>query len=134
MSIIQVLSGTAITIILCSCTGVNSYNQELNNEVGHTRAELLSKFGRPSRVYHLKNGDEIIAYIFYNKAVLDDKDFKKNHDFLTENKMYYPFTYGGEINLVNDKMENEEYCNTKFYLQNNEVTSWQWRGNGCSEL
>lgn len=121
---------------LSSCATSQKYNEELNQELGKTSAQLISSFGQPTKVKKLANGDEIITYISINYQVLPYPNYYFNTDFMTEDEMFYPFTYGEDVIPVGNFMGETitEYCKTDFYLKNDIVSSWQWRGNACVAL
>lgn len=118
---------------LAACATSQNYTNQLNGELGKTSQQLMNKYGNPTHVKKLANGDEIISYVSVNYQVLPSPNYYFNNDFLTEDEMFAPFTYGGNEIPVGNFMGQviTDYCNTKFYLKNNIVTSWQWRGNSC---
>ena len=120
-------------LALAACATSQKYNTELNNEIGKTSQQLMSKYGSPTHVKRLANGDEIISYVNINQQVLPSPNYYFNNGFMTEDEMFAPFTYGGNEIPVGNFMGEvvTDYCNTKFYIKNNIVTSWQWRGNAC---
>ncbi len=122
---------------LCSCATSAKYNQKLNNDLGKTYEQLTQEYGSPSIIKHLKNNDMIVTYVNVNTELLPDPNYFPNEtDFLTEDEMFYPFTYGGNEIPIGSFMGQEivNYCQTKFYLHNNIVTSWSWKGNSCVSL
>lgn len=112
------------------------YNARLNGELGKTSQQLISAFGQPSKVRKLANGDEIISYVSINYQVIPAPNYYFNTGFMTENELFDPFTYGDDEIPVGDFMGETitDFCKTDFYLTNNVVTSWQWRGNACDAL
>ena len=123
----------SITLTLGACATSQNYTNQLNQEIGKTTEQLIGKYGQPSKVKRLDNGNEIITYVSLNQQVLPDPDYEFNNDFLTEDEMFYPFTYGGSIIPVGNFMGDviTDYCKTDFYIKNNIVTSWQYNGNSC---
>lgn len=123
----------ACAIWLSACATSQNYTNQLNNELGKTSQQLMSKYGNPTHIKKLANGDEIISYVNINYQVLPSPNYYFNNDFMTEDEMFAPFTYGGNEIPVGNFMGEviTDYCNTKFYIKNNIVTSWQWRGNAC---
>lgn len=123
----------SLSIVLSACATSENYINQLNQEIGQTSQQLIGKYGQPSKVKKLADGTEIISYISINQQVLPDPDYDFNNDFLTEDEMFYPFTYGGNIIPVGSFMGEiiTDYCKTDFYLKNNLVTSWQYKGNSC---
>lgn len=133
----KALFSAAIAVLaLSACATPQKYDAELNAELGKTQNQLLQKYGTPTRTKKLANGDEIISYVSINYQVLPSTNYYFNTDFMTEDEMFYPFTYGGtEIpvgNFMGDVIT--DYCKTDFYLKNNIVTSYQWKGNACVAL
>lgn len=128
------LTAAAIAICLLSaCASPQKYNRRLNRELGKTEQQLIADFGNPSSVKKFSNGDEIISYVNLNYQLIPDPDYAFSTGFMTEDEMFTPFTFGGnEIPVGNFMGETiTDYCKTDFYLSNNVVTSWQWRGNAC---
>lgn len=123
----------SLSIVLSACATSENYINQLNQELGQTSQQLIGKYGQPSKVKRLQDGTEIITYISINQQVLPDPDYGFNNDFLTEDEMFYPFTYGGNIIPVGSFMGEiiTDYCKTDFYIKNNIVTSWQYKGNSC---
>lgn len=123
----------ALALGLTACATAQNYNNKLNADIGKTAQQLMNQYGNPTHVKRLANGDEIFSYVNVNQQVLPSPNYYFNTDFMTEDEMFAPFTYGGnEIPIGNFMGEVvTDYCNTKFYLKNNVVTSWQWRGNSC---
>jgi hypothetical protein len=121
---------------LCSCATTQKYETVLNGELGKTAQELQSSWGMPTKVKKLSNGNEIITYLTVNYQVLPDPSYDFNNGFLTEDEMFYPFTYGGSALPVGSYMGDvvTEWCKTDFYLKNGIITSWQWKGNACVAL
>ncbi len=125
-----------IILSISACATPQKYNNKLNQELGKTSEQLINTFGQPAKIKRLANGDEIITYISINYQVLPDPNYYDNTDFMTEDEMFYPFTYGEDVIPMGNFMGETitEYCKTDFYLKNNIVTSWQWKGNACVAL
>ncbi len=123
----------ALIMGLSACATSENYTAQLNGEVGKTAQQLTAKYGTPTHVKRLANGDEIFSYVSVNEQVLPDPNYYFNTGFMTEDEMFAPFTYGGNAIPVGNFMGEvvTDYCKTKFYLKNNIVTSWQWSGNSC---
>ena len=123
----------ALTSGLVACATSQKYTNQLNNDIGKTSEQLMTQYGNPTHIKRLANGDEIISYININYQVLPSPNEYFNTGFMTEDEMFSPFTYGGNEIPVGNFMGEviTDYCNTKFYIKNNIVTSWQWRGNAC---
>lgn len=129
---------TLITLLLCltACATSQNYEAKLNQEIGKTAEQVMAKYGSPTHVKRMANGDEIISYTSINQQVLPAPNYYFDTGFMTEDEMFYPFTYGGSEIPVGNFMGEvvTDYCNTKFYLKNNVVTSWQYKGNSCVAL
>lgn len=122
-----------LLITVTACATAQNYENMLNREIGQSSNALINKFGAPTSVKRFKNGDEIITYTHINNQVVPSPNYYFNTDFMTEDEMFAPFTYGGNAIPVGNFMGEviTEYCQTKFYLKNNIVTSWQYKGNAC---
>lgn len=125
-----------IIFLFSACATSQKYNERLNQEIGKTSQQLLSSYGTPTHTKRLANGDEIITYISINYQVIPDPNYYFNTNFMTEDQMFEPFTYGNNTIPIGDYMGEviTDYCSTSFYLRNNIITSWQWRGNSCVAL
>lgn len=126
---------TFLTLLLTitACATTKNYENMLNQEIGLSSNTLLNKFGTPTSVKRLANGDEIITYTHINNQIVPSPAYDFNTGFMAEDEMFAPFTYGGNVIPVGNFMGEviTEYCQTKFYLKNNIVTSWQYQGNAC---
>lgn len=126
---------TILGFVLClnACATSQKYTAQLNNDIGKTSQQIMNKYGNPTHIKRLANGDEIISYVNVNYQVIPSPYYDYNTGFLTEDEMFAPFTYGEDTIPVGNFMGEviTDYCNTKFYIKNNRVTSWQWRGNAC---
>jgi len=122
-----------IVTCLCACATPQKYAQKLAAETGKTEQQLIAAWGKPSQVKELQNGDKILTYTFKNNQILPESEFYNDMGLMDEDELFYPFTYGGnEIpdgNFLGQTIT--DYCQTKFYLKNNTVTSWQYKGNAC---
>jgi hypothetical protein len=122
-----------ITLCLCACATPQKYEQKLIKETGKTEQALIASWGKPSQIKELSNGDKILTYTFKNNQVLPEPEFYNSIGLMDEDEMFYPFTYGGDMipdgNFLGENIT--DYCQTKFYLKNNIVSSWQYKGNAC---
>jgi len=133
---LKLTSIIALILIITSCATSQNYSAKLNLDIGKTSQQLISQYGNPTKVHRLSNGDEIITYTFLNYSLIPSPEYDFDNSFYTEDELFTPFTQGyDEIpidNYMGDIVKN--YCKTKFYLKNNIVTSWQWKGNSCVAL
>ena len=122
-----------ITLCLSACATPQKYEQKLSQETGKTEQQLIASWGKPSQSRELSNGDKILTYTFKNNQVLPAPQYYNDMGLLDEDEIFYPFTYGGDMipdgNFLGETVT--DYCQTKFYLKNNIVTSWQYKGNAC---
>ena len=116
----------------------NSATTKVCPEAAEAALKAMTEiYGNPSSTKKLSNGNMIITYVNINTELLPDPNyFPDNSDFLTEDEIFYPFTYGGNIIPVGNFMGEEitNYCETKFLLKNNHITSWSLKGNSCVAL
>jgi len=125
-----------IIFSFCACATAQKYEAKLNQEVGKTSEQLMKSFGNPTQVKRFKNGDMVVIYTYREEELVPSPDVFDSGDFVTEDEAFYDFTYGGyEIPIgseAGDLITN--YCQTRFYLKNNVVQSWQYKGNACVAL
>ncbi|MBP5698970.1 MAG: hypothetical protein J6W96_05540 [Alphaproteobacteria bacterium] len=123
-------------LCLCACATIQKYEQKLNSYIGQDKQQLIASWGQPYQIRQLANGEQILTYVSINKQVLPDPNYDFGTNFLTEDEMFYPFTYGGNAipdgNFMGETIT--DYCQTKFHIKNNYVTSWQYKGNACVAL
>ena len=133
---INILHLITLILMLSSCATSQNYSNKLNSEIGKTTQQLISQYGQPTKVKRFPNGDEIITYTHINYSLIPSPNYDFDNSFYTEDELFTPFTEGyNEIpidNFMGDIVKN--YCQTKFYIKNNLVRSWQWKGNSCVAL
>ena len=121
-------------IIFClnACATNAKYEEKLSSELGKTEQQIISSWGQPNQIKEFKNGDKILTYLSINNQVIPIGGYY-DMSMLDEDEIFAPFTYGGNIipdaNFLGETVT--DYCQTKFYLSNNHVTSWQYNGNAC---
>lgn len=122
-----------IILSLTACATAQKYEAKLNGEIGKTSEQLMADFGNPTQVKKLKNGNMVIIYTYREDDLIPSPDVFDSGDFVTEDEAFYDFTYGGyEIPIGNEAGDLiTNYCQTRFYLKNNIVQSWQYKGNAC---
>lgn len=123
-------------ISLSGCATPQKYNQKLNLDIGKTSQQIISQYGNPTKIQHLANGDDIITYTSINYSLIPSPQYDFDNSFYTEDELFTPFTQGYNEIPIGDYMGDivQNYCQTKFYLRNNIVSSWQWKGNSCVAL
>lgn len=132
----KIISLLSMALMITGCATPEKYEAKLNREIGKTSEQLVSDFGTPTQTKRQPNGDMIITYIFHNQEIIPAPDVFDNSDFLTVDEEFYPFTYGGYGIPIGNEMGEviTEYCQTRFYLKDNIVNSWQTKGNACVSL
>jgi hypothetical protein len=132
----KVIGQFLLIFSLTACATAQKYEAKLNQEIGKTSEQLMASFGNPTQVRKMKNGDMVIIYTYREDDLIPSPDVFDSGDFVTEDEAFYDFTYGGyEIpigNVAGDLVTN--YCQTRFYLKNNIVQSWRYKGNACVAL
>ncbi len=122
-------------LTLFACATRDDYDTALNDMLGASDAEIQAKFGRPSAMKILENGDIILSYTKIDDIFVPSEFYTYNqgNEINGMDATYSPFlnTY-----LFSDEPGNIGYdakyiCKTIFLLQNNKVTSWKWQGNNC---
>ena len=122
-----------ICFTLSACATPAKYEAELAKLQGKTEQQLISSWGQPTNTKELPNGNKILTYTYLNKQILPAPEFYNNMGLMDEDEIFYPFTYGGNVipdgNFLGETIT--EYCQTKFFIRRNIVTSWQYKGNAC---
>ena len=120
---------------LNACATTANYEKKLSLELDKTEQQLIAAWGKPNQIKQQANGDKILIYTFINHEVLPISGYY-DMSMMDEDEIFAPFTYGGNIipdgNFLGENIT--DYCQTKFYLTNNRVTSWQYKGNACVAL
>ena len=123
---------TAFILLLSACATTAKYEEKLAAQIGSSEQQLITDWGQPNQIKELSNGDKILIYTDISNEVIPAPGYY-NFNMMTEDDIFYPFTYGGDIipdgNFLGENIT--DYCQTKFYLKNNIVTSWQYKGNAC---
>lgn len=116
-----------------ACATAQKYEAKLNGEIGKTSEQLMTDFGNPTQVKRMKNGDMVVIYTYHEDDLIPSPDVFASGNLVSEDDAFYDFTYGGyEIPIGNDVGDLvTNYCQTCFYLKNNIVQSWQYKGNAC---
>ena len=121
-----------LILTLTACATTAKYEVKLAQQVGKNEQQLIAAWGQPNQIKNQANGDKILIYTNVSDEVIPAPGYY-NMDLMTEDDIFYPFTYGGEVipdgNFLGETIT--DYCQTKFYLKNNIVTSWQYKGNAC---
>ncbi|MBR5599020.1 MAG: hypothetical protein IKW39_03170 [Alphaproteobacteria bacterium] len=133
----QLITTLILSTILTACATSYKYTQKLNQDVGKTFSDITQEYGNPSSIKRYANGDMIISYVYLNTSLLPDPDYGYDAtSYMTEDEEFAPFTFGGDEIPIGSYMGEivTNYCNTKFYLKNNIVTSWSYKGNSCVSL
>jgi len=121
-----------LILILSACATTAKYEAKLAKQVGLSEQQLITAWGQPNQIKELSNGDKILTYTDISNEVLPISGYY-DMGMMTEDDIFYPFTYGGDVipdgNFLGETIT--DYCQTKFYLKNNIVASWQYKGNAC---
>ena len=128
----RLLPCAILILTLTACATTAKYEAKLARQVGNSEQQLIAAWGEPNQIKDLKNGDKILIYTDVSDEVIPVSGYY-DMGMMTEDDIFYPFTYGGDVipdgNFLGQTIT--DYCQTKFYLKNNIVTSWQYKGNAC---
>ncbi len=107
-----------LSVLVAGCATQEKYAQMLNNYVGFSEEELVSRMGPPDNVYELNKNTKYLTYKreyrYYNPPSATTHFWG--------NTAYTDFHGGYEQKL---------WCNTTFTLKNRVVENYRFEGNNC---
>lgn len=122
--------------MLCSCATSQKYALKLDQDIGKTEQQILNEWGTPQEIQTKANGLKEITYVYKSEQVLPITNYSYINEYMDEDEMFDAFTYGGnEIpdgNFLGETIQ--EKCFTTFYLKNNTVISYKFKGNACVSI
>ncbi len=126
------LLGVGLTLSACAST--QKYDQMLNSWVGKPETALLKSWGAPSARKINADGSQVITFTQVQDITVPSEFYLYNPYSLQGNvSVYAPFDgdYAFTPYAQNLGVTQEYICQTSFYIQNNIVTGWKWKGNNC---
>ena len=123
-----------LLILMLGCATQEKYNNKLSLLLGQNPEILYKEFGKPSGKKILNNGDEVISFTSVNNNYVPSDFF-----------LYQPYSLEGETNVYAPFDQNYNFtpfaenfnqmpalvCQTSFWIRNNKIIGWKWKGNNC---
>ena len=114
-----------VCIFLSSCATERRYQELLNKTLGISEDELIVYMGVPDRTYN--TGTLRVLEYNYNQT--------SYVPMIQEQTVYHKNSYGYNIGSSSQWVDNGFYANyncvTIFYIKNNRVINWRYKGNAC---
>ena len=114
-----------VCIFLSSCATEERFRQYLSNTMGVPEEELVLNLGVPDRTYNVGTL-RVVEYTFSQSSYVP---------MYQQQTVYHKNAYGQNIGSSSQWVDNGYYtsstCMISFYLQNNRVINWRYKGNGC---
>ncbi len=133
-SFIKTLCAFGLGFYLCSCASTQKYDQMLNTWIGKPESALLKTWGTPSARKINADGSQVITFTQVQTLTVPSEFYLYNPYPLEGNvSVYAPFDgdYAFTPYAQNLGISQEYICQTSFYIQNNVVAGWKWKGNNC---
>lgn len=130
----KILFTIILLILMLGCATTEKYDNKLTNLLGQNVSVLTSEFGTPSGKKILANGDEVISFTSVNNNYVPSDFF-----------LYKPYSLQGDTNVYTPFDQNYDFtpfaenfnqlpaltCQTSFWIRDNIIIGWKWRGNNC---
>lgn len=123
-----------LIIFLLGCATSEKYDKKLSNLLGKNPDVLTQEFGEPSAKKILNNGDEVLTFTSVNDTyVPDDFYLYQQYSLQGDASIYAPFD--GDYDFTpfaqNFNQLPEYTCQTSFWIHDNKIIGWKWKGNNC---
>jgi len=123
-----------LLILLLGCATPEKYNNKLLTLLGQNPNVLEKDFGKPSGKKILDNGDEIITFTSINDNYVPS-DFFLYQQYNTQGNIsvYTPFDQDYDFTPFAENFNQlpSLICQTSFWIHNNKIIGWKWKGNNC---
>lgn len=130
----KILCALGALFYLSSCATTQKYDQMLNGWIGKPESALLKTWGAPSARKINANGSEVITFTQTQTLTVPSEFYLYNpYPLDGDASIYAPFDgdYTFTPYAQNLGASQEYICQTSFYIQNNIITGWKWKGNNC---
>ena len=119
---------------LGSCASTQKYDQMLNGWIGKPESALLKSWGSPSARKINTDGSQVITFTQVQTLTVPSEFYLYNpYPLEGDVSVYAPFDgdYAFTPYAQNLGVNQEYVCQTSFFIQNNIITGWKWKGNNC---
>ncbi len=133
-SYLNIFGALSVALLLTACASTQKYDQMLNGWVGKPESTLLKTWGAPSARKINADGSQVITFTQVQTLTVPSEFYLYNpYPLEGDVSVYAPFDgdYAFTPYAQNLGISQEYICQTSFYIQNNVVTGWKWKGNNC---
>ena len=133
-SYLNIFGALSVALLLTACASTQKYDQMLNGWVGKSESALLKTWGAPSARKINADGSQVVTFTQVQTLTVPSEFYLYNpYPLEGDVSVYAPFDgdYAFTPYAQNLGISQEYICQTSFYIQNNVVTSWKWKGNNC---
>ena len=130
----KILFAIILLILIMGCASSEKYNTKLTKLLGKNPDTLIMEFGQPSGKKILSNGDEILSFTSVNNNYIPSDFFLYQPYSLQDGvNVYTPFDQDYDFTPFAENFNQlpELTCQTSFWIKNNKVIAWKWKGNNC---
>lgn len=131
---LKIVGTLSVILFLTACASTQKYDQMLNGWVGKPESALLKTWGAPSARKINADGSQVITFTQIQTITVPSEYYLYNpYPLEGYDSVYAPFDgdYAFTPYAQNLGVNQEYICQTSFYIQNNVVTGWKWKGNNC---
>lgn len=129
-----ILIGLSVLFVV-SCATPEKYDARLNGWLGKTETQLVQKWGKPSAMKILDNGDKVITYTKADDVYVPSQFYIYNPGQVPNvDEVYTPFDGEYDFGPYNELVGYHvtRICQTSFLIQSGIISGWKWRGNDCA--
>ena len=133
-SYLNIVGALSVALLLTACASTQKYDQMLNGWVGKSESALLKTWGAPSARKINADGSQVVTFTQVQTLTVPSEFYLYNpYPLEGDVSVYAPFDgdYAFTPYAQNLGISQEYICQTSFYIQNNVVTGWKWKGNNC---
>ena len=133
-SYLNIFGALSVALLLTACASTQKYDQMLNGWVGKSESALLKTWGAPSARKINADGSQVVTFTQVQTLTVPSEFYLYNpYPLEGDVSVYAPFDgdYAFTPYAQNLGISQEYICQTSFYIQNNVVTGWKWKGNNC---
>lgn len=133
-SYLKIVGTLSVILFLTACASTQKYDHMLNGWVGKPESALLKTWGAPSARKINADGSQVITFTQIQTITVPSEYYHYNpYPLEGYDLVYAPFDgdYAFTPYAQNLGVNQEYICQTSFYIQNNVVTGWKWKGNNC---
>ena len=114
-----------IGFLIAGCATEAGYRKALQRTIGMTEEELVMALGVPDKT-HYTGTMRILEYNYQSQGYMPNYQLQETN-YTNSNGRYI----GNSSQWVDNGYYYTNSCTTTFYIQNNRVINWRYKGNAC---